>query len=577
MNRDFCKALGMSVLALALFAPPALLPAQEQASGDDEVERGLQRRPGVERDRPALPEFDQQEDVPLALPAVESLDLPPSGLATAPSLFLKRVLVTDATALSSEAVGQVTQPYLDRNVSAEELQALRTRLSQLYVEQGYITSGVLLPDQSVRDGTVRYQAVEGRLAEVTVNTDGRLRPQYVASRLHNGGADQPLNVADLRDQLRDLHADPLIQRLDSRLLPTGQRGSARLEIDVVEARPYSLDLKLSNSRAPSVGSEWLEAEFVHRNLLGFGDRAFVRYGTSDGLDDYQLSYAIPVAATGLTAGFSYANSDAQVVEEPFDRIDIRSESEEWAVDVVYPWRRGPNRSLTFIASLENRESQTSLLGIPFSFSPGVRNGASEVAVARLTADWTDRRLNQVFALRGRISLGIDALDATINPGDVPDSEFVTVLAQAQWARRFGENDNQLILRADLQKSFDGLLPLEKFAIGGVNSVRGYRQNLMVRDNGWVASAEVRIPAFHDANGNSNFQWTVFADLGRGWNEQFDTPDPKSVSSVGAGILWDPLPGLHTELYLAHGLEDVRFADEDLQDDGIHLQVTYRIF
>ncbi|MFK7958566.1 MAG: ShlB/FhaC/HecB family hemolysin secretion/activation protein [Lysobacterales bacterium] len=544
---------------------------------EDDVDRGLQRRPGVETERPNLPEFDDREDVPLDLPEVKSLALPENTLSTSPAVFLQKVQLTDATALSADEVGQVTAGYLNRNVSAEELQALRASLTQLYIDQGYITSGVLLPDQRVSNGTVQYQAVEGTVESLEVSTNGRLRPAYVEARLNTDSADGPLNVSTLRDQLRVLHADPLIERLDSRLLPTGQRGQARLLVNVEEARPYSLSLTAHNNRAPSVGSEWLELGFVHRNLLGFGDRAHLSYGTADGLDDYQLGYSFPLTRSGITAGISYANSEAQVVEEPFSRIDIRSESEEIAFDLVYPIKRFGNRRLTLIGTLDHRESDTSLLGIPFSFSPGVQNGRAEVTALRLTADWTDRRASQVFALRGRISVGLDALDSTINDGNLPDSEFVTFLGQAQWSRRFGEGNQQLILRGDIQKTLDGLLPLEKLSIGGRNSVRGYRQNLMVRDNGWVASAEYRIPAFHDANGRSNFQWAVFADVGRGWNEDFDTPEPKSIASIGGGIIWDPLPGLHTELYLAHGFEDIEFSDSDPQDDGIHLLVRYDIF
>ncbi len=572
MNIDYLE--GRSLRIGWLIA--GLLMTQTVTAQSDDVERGLQRRPGLENERPQLPEFDDKEDVALDLPRIQSLALPNDTLSTAPAIFLQKVQLTDATALDASDVGQVSAGYLNRNVSAEELQALRADLTRLYLDRGYITSGVLLPDQQVSNGTVQFQAVEGRLASLEVSTNGRLRPDYIKARLDTGERG-PLNVSTLRDQLRVLHADPLIERVDSRLLPTDSRGAARLLVNVEEARPYSLSLTAHNNRAPSVGSEWLELAFVHRNLLGFGDRLDLRYGTADGLDDYQLGYAFPLTRSGVTAGISYAQSDAQVVEEPFRRIDIRSDSEEIALDVVYPIKRFGNRRLTLIGTLDHRESNTSLLGIPFSFSPGVQAGRAQVTALRLTADWTDRRASQVFALRGRISLGIDGLDSTINPGSLPDSEFVSFLGQAQWSRRFESTDHQLIVRGDIQKTLDGLLPLEKLSIGGRNSVRGYRQNLMVRDNGWVASAEYRIPAFHDANGNSRFQWAVFADMGRGWNEEFDTPNPKSIASVGGGILWQPLPGLHTELYLAHGFEDIEFSDSDPQDDGIHLLVRYDIF
>ena len=45
-------------------------------------------------------------------------------------------------------------------------------------------------------------------------------------------------------------------------------------------------------------------------------------------------------------------------------------------------------------------------------------------------------------------MGIDALSATINPGDLPDSRFVAWLGQVQWARRLTDWGWQVIARLD---------------------------------------------------------------------------------------------------------------------------------
>ena len=57
-----------------------------------------------------------------------------------------------------------------------------------------------------------------------------------------------------------------------------------------------------------------------------------------------------------------------------------------------------------------------------------------------------------------------------------------------------------IVRMDSQISRDPLLSLEQFAIGGHASVRGYRENQIVRDSGAVVSAEARLPLFQSASG-----------------------------------------------------------------------------
>jgi hemolysin activation/secretion protein len=51
----------------------------------------------------------------------------------------------------------------------------------------------------------------------------------------------------------------------------------------------------------------------------------------------------------------------------------------------------------------------------------------------------------------------------------------------------------LLLRGNVQLSTTSLVPLEQFSLGGLQSVRGYRQDLLLTDNGAFAWAEVRLP------------------------------------------------------------------------------------
>jgi hemolysin activation/secretion protein len=99
----------------------------------------------------------------------------------------------------------------------------------------------------------------------------------------------------------------------------------------------------------------------------------------------------------------------------------------------------------------------------------------------------------VLAARARFSFGLDAFNATMNPGDLPDSRFVVWLGQVQWARQLTPWGLQVIARSDVQLASQPLLPLEQIAVGGRYTVRGYLENQVVRDNAVLASVETRIP------------------------------------------------------------------------------------
>jgi hemolysin activation/secretion protein len=59
------------------------------------------------------------------------------------------------------------------------------------------------------------------------------------------------------------------------------------------------------------------------------------------------------------------------------------------------------------------------------------------------------------------------------------------------------------------------LPLEQMAIGGRFSVRGYRENTMVRDHGLIVSLEGRIPLVENRRWAEFVQLVPFVDFGRG--------------------------------------------------------------
>ncbi|WP_338421896.1 ShlB/FhaC/HecB family hemolysin secretion/activation protein, partial [Nostoc flagelliforme] len=75
------------------------------------------------------------------------------------------------------------------------------------------------------------------------------------------------------------------------------------------------------------------------------------------------------------------------------------------------------------------------------------------------------------------SLGLGAFDATINQ-EAPDSRFFSWQGQAQWARLLAR-DTLMLLHLNTQLATTTLLPLEQFGAGGVDSVRGYRQDFLL--------------------------------------------------------------------------------------------------
>jgi hemolysin activation/secretion protein len=490
-------------------------------------------------------------------------------------VFVRSFRILGNTVLDPEELKAVAAPYVGREVSSEELQELRRKLTQFYVDAGYISSGVIIPDQEVADGVITLQVIEGKLSRVEVTGLQRLKHDYVRDRMVLD-SERPLRLSALEERLQLLHQDRLIERLSGQLAPSERLGESILTVAVEESRPYWLAVSIDNHRSPSVGSIQGGIHAGHWNLTGWGDALELDYGLTEGLDDVFLAYSLPLSARGTTLGLEYERSGSRVIEEPFAELDIKSRFRSLALRLSHPFLLTLNRSFDLTLKLENAYSETFFLGgIPFP-SEGAEDGKSEVTVIRLISDWVDRRENQVIAARSSFSWGIDAFGATISANE-PDGRFFAWLGQFQWARRFGDNRNQMIFRSDIQLASDPLLSLERFAVGGAYSVRGYRENLLVRDNGVVSSLEFRFPVLRDKTGISRTQLAAFVDYGQAWNKSGDTPEPRSISSAGLGLRWDPTAYLHAELYGAVPFRKIENNDHDLQDEGLHFLLSYRLF
>ncbi|MCG8435306.1 MAG: BamA/TamA family outer membrane protein, partial [Gammaproteobacteria bacterium] len=153
----------------------------------------------------------------------------------------------------------------------------------------------------------------------------------------------------------------------------------------------------------------------------------------------------------------------------------------------------------------------------------------------------------------------------------PDGDFTTVMAQLQYSRQITDSFH-ITGKALAQYAHDPLLAIERVAIGGLSTVRGYRENQIVRDNVYLATLEGtwRLPI-------ESFlvQLVTFVDHGSGRNHD-DAADSERDSLTGAGIGFNirAFDGLSADIYFAHGFDDVDVRGHDLQDDGIHFLINY---
>jgi len=568
--------------ALLLRIMLALFAAASGTAHGQNLGTTVPERPGDERqDLPEVPLQEKRPSAPLE-PPPPAEGAAEERLSSKLRVYVKAIRLTGNTRFSPEQLAPLVAPYQGRILDSEDLQRLRRFLTLHYLNHGYINSGAVIPDQQIEGGVIEIRIIEGRLSAIELTGNHWLRDGYIRDRVGTGNEDV-LDLNRLQERLQILQQDRLIDQLNGELLPGRRRGEALLRLDVRERRPYELGVSFNNRRSPTVGSLRGEVYGTLFNVSGYGDSLGARYGRNGGLDDVSAFYSLPLTARDTRLRFYYDHSDSQIVEKPFDQLEISSRVDSLGVGLSHPFYRTPGRQFLAELRFERRRSQTFLFGQPWGFSRGVgSDGRSDVSVLRFEQEWLSRQQNQVLALRSIFNVGIDALGATVNKTG-SDGRFFTWLGQFQWLRRLGSTDTQLLLRADLQLAADPLLPLEKFGVGGASTVRGYRENLLVRDQGCAASVELRIPVarlplpgLSERAEDGRIQLAPFFDFG--WSQDIGrgATAGDTLYSIGIGARWDPHRNVSGQIYWGHGLREIKGQPRsDLQDDGIHFQLGLR--
>jgi hemolysin activation/secretion protein len=526
-------------------------------------------------------------NVPIQIPPTapptpdEVLDIPGE-------ITVQRFEFVGNTALNPRELQGAIANFTGKPITFAELLKAANQITELYVQKGYITSGAYIPSQEFRSGVIKIQVVEGSLEDIQVNViQGKLNPNYVRSRIAIA-THQPLNINRLQEALQLLQFNPLIASLDAELTAGTRPGVNSLIVSVKAARTFNTQFSLNNNRNPSIGSLERGITVSEASLLGVGDRLSVTYKNTDGSNSFEGNYTLPVNPRNGSVGFNYRLTNNKIIAAPFNDLDIEVKSRELELSYRQPifQRATPtvNQELTLSFSAARRESNSSIQGVKFPLFPGADDqGETRISELSFTQEWLQRSRKQVLAARSEFNLGIGALRATINNNE-PDSRYFLWRGQMTYLRLLGETTAQktiaptLLLRSNVQLSPSSLLSLERFSLGGQGTVRGYRQDALLSDNGIFASAELRLPIARFPQVQGTLQVAPFIDVGTVWNTGTDNLNShNTLAGTGLGLLWQMGDRFTARLDWGIPLVNVDTSKQTLQDNGLYLQLEYRAF
>lgn len=554
----------MAALRAVLPLLLASLPAQAQVLAEVLAQTPVPSNPD--------PAPAQPEPPPVSLPAPSPPESTPPAPETAPvQVFVQRIEVVGSTVFRQDDFAPIVQPVQGRLLTLEELRQVADQITQLYLNEGYLTSRAILIDQEIQDGVVQIRAIEGSLEAIEIEGSRRVDPAYIRGRLRLG-SETPLRQSNLEDQLRLLRADPLFDSVEASLRAGSGLGQSILSVRVTEAEDWILNLSADNLSPPDVGSERVGIIAGQRNLTGNGDSLTAAYfrSTTGGSNVFEFNFEIPLNPLQGTLALRYSPSNFEITSPEFEDFDFEGNANLYEVSFRQPLIRSPREEFALSAGFTHRTGRI--------FVSQSLIDDTTTSVITLGQDYVRRDSQGAWAAQSAFNFGTGLLDATTDSTAAPDGLFFSWLGQFQRVQILNPG-NLLIAQLDVQLTPDALPPSQQIAIGGGQSVRGFRQNARLGDNGIRFSIEDRITIARNEAGESVLQVAPFIDSGLVWNDSRnpnDLPRQAFLAGVGLGLLWQPLPDFSVRIDGAIPLVNLDDRGENAQDYGVYFSVGYQL-
>ena len=508
-----------------------------------------------------------------------------------------------------------------------ELQKLVDDITNLYVKNGYINSKATitttLPHQVlIAEGEIRP------LAKEQIRGLKKVDPDYVLARL-NPYITSPFNADKLQEGIEYLNRDPNFSSVRATIVAATPNESKRdnrreieneiqedrgqaptstepapkttapptktiaddrpsIKIEAKERNQFQGFASFDNESPFALGSERYGAGVSISNMTDFGDRfAISNYRTTTGgLNQYDFSYSIPVNADDGLLSLRISPSNYRITQPDFNFLGIRGTNTLYEINFKQPVLRSRLSELSLSLGYAYQSGQTFIFNdtnIPFGIGPDA-DGTTRTGVLKFSQDYIARELNNSYwAFRSQLNLGtgFGIFNVSNNKADsanAPTGYFLSWNGLVQRVQALGR-DVFLIGTIDTQLANDPLLSSQQFLIGGAQSVRGFRQNVRVGDNGIRFSLENRWIALRDETTEfAKLQFLPFVELGGVWNNPRNPnalPNQNFIAAGGLGAIFEPIKGLTLRLDYAIPFLQLPDKSTNLQDSSLYFKVNYQ--
>lgn len=499
-------------------------------------------------------------------PVIVEDNLSQPGESDAIRAKITRVEFPESKVFTQEELQKLASPLLAQSVTIDDIKKVVEGITRCYILGDYITSKAYLPPQDLSDGVLKIGLMEGTVGKVNVANNRWTRDSYIEKRVAPKPGDL-LKISDLEKDVIKFNNNNTV-KLKVGLNAGEEPGQTDITLNAVDPFPFHVAFMTDNQGRQSIGTtRWggmlaADSLFGHRDRLSLG--GYLGSGNKVGFADYNF----PVNKYGTRLGASVSAGNISVVNGPMRIFNVAGTSRTYSVYASHPLFDREDMNITSHTAVNLKRSTSEISDFKiydknsFSLSQGI------------TAKKDTERGIWYTGHYG--SVGMKALNG--------DYDFFKYEGNLTRLHDFGKGIiGQFRLSGQYSPNND--LPwMEQFQIGGLATVRGYSEGLLLGKSGYFASAEIMtpLPILPKRVGSDKLGYiypremvkgAVFMDNGMIFPYKYGASidGGEFLMSWGLGLRVNLKEDLAARLYWGFGLNN-RY-DADMKMGRLHFDIT----
>ena len=407
-------------------------------------------------------------------------------------VYVNSVEVAPSEILTKEEIDNIVRPLVGKNVFIVDIQKIIDNINNLYAEKGFVTARAFLPEQTVENGNIYIALTESKIGNITVQQNKWTKEGYITRRLPEKEG-QLFDIVELEKDVLDFNRYNEGIRLSANLKAGEKPGTTDIDLVANENFPFHIMGIMDNAGRYNTGRIRGGAMLYADSLFGHRDRMSLGSYFSKGAQSPFFDYNVPVNKRDGRVGFMFSSTFADIKYGPLVPLKIGSNAYQYSLYYSQPLIRKPGFELKSYAALNYKRARTFTdlrTGIPSldSLLVNYLGSTDNVTSAELALQARKDTKYGIWYLNQDVYYAFPLLNSDRDNNYFKYSGSVVRLHDFSHGVIGQLRSNYQIVPGDKRIPY-----LDQIQTGGLATVRGYSEGMMIGKNGYFISGELMFP------------------------------------------------------------------------------------